>query len=100
MNRITRECRTDLSKEFMDAAVSWRGNLGPHEVLYELPYIDILNQRERRRFFQSSCRGILSDGVPLAWHGGNGDTAMGRSWNMVLRKDKRSCRWTSDNCGS
>lgn len=28
---------TNLGKEFLNAAVSWRGNLGLHEILNELP---------------------------------------------------------------
>ena len=100
MNWKTRECRTDLSKEFLDAAVSWTGNLGPHEILCEVDHVDILNQRERRRLLQRSCGGIQSDGLPFSWHRGNVDIAMGRSWNKVPRKGRKSCRWTSDNCGS
>ena len=96
MNRKTIECRTNLSKEFLDAAVSWRGNLGPHEILYKLFHVNILNQREKRRFLRRSCGGIWSDGLLLARHGGNGDTAMGKSRNMVPRRG----RWTSDNWGS
>ena len=78
MNGKTRECRTYLSKEFLDAAVSRRGNLGPHEILYEVPHVNILNQRERRRLLQRSCGGIWSDSLPLAWHGGNCDIAWSR----------------------
>jgi hypothetical protein len=43
-----------------------------HEVLYELPHIDILNQRERRRFLERSCRCMGRDGLPLARHGREG----------------------------
>ena len=42
MNGITRKCCIDLSKEFLDAAVGRRGNLGRHEILYELPHVNIL----------------------------------------------------------
>ena len=49
MSGKTKECCTNLSMKVLDAAVSWRGNLGLHEILYELPHVDILNQRERRR---------------------------------------------------
>ena len=37
------EWRIDLSKELLDAAVGRRGNLGPHEILYELSHVDIFN---------------------------------------------------------
>ena len=100
MNGKTRECRTNLSKEFLDVAVSRKGNLGMHEILYEVKHVDILNQRERIRLLRRSCRGIRRDGLPLPWHRGNVDITMGRSWNKVPRKDRRSCRWNSDNCGS
>ena len=47
MNGTTRECSTDFNKESLDAAVGRRGNLGPHGILYELPHVDILNQKEK-----------------------------------------------------
>ena len=88
MNGKTKECRTDLSKEFLDAAVGQRSNLGPHKILYELLHVDIHNQRERRRLTGRSRRCIGCYGLPIARHGGEGHSAMRRSRNMVGARTK------------
>ena len=74
MNGKTKECRTDISKEFLDVAVGRKGNLSSHEILYELPHVDILNQIERKRLLERSCGCIRCDDLPFARH--NGDVTL------------------------
>ena len=83
MKNKARERHINLGKEFLDLAVDQRGNLGPHKFLYKLTHVNILNQRKRRRLIGRSCGGIGCNGLPLARHGGECYSAVGRSKNKV-----------------
>ena len=54
----TKERNTNLGKEFLNVAVSWRGNLGLHEILNELPHVHIINQIENRWLLRGCDKGI------------------------------------------
>ena len=94
MNGITRECRTDLRKEFLDAAVGRRGNLGPLKILYELTHVDILNKKMiywkkllRYRVQQPSfCE--AQRGVSLCY---------GKEQGQDRSKRKKNCSWIVNN---
>ena len=42
----TNEWHTHLGKEFLDAAIGRRGDIGAHEILYKISHVHILNKKK------------------------------------------------------